>query len=315
MRDQGWKVFVSMFAVGFTLAALTTLSGCAATGESAQRDSVTRNVGNYSSAPTGVEEPRVGVPPFSVEDQGANFTFATSRLEDMAADQLTTLMHLTNRFSVIERTQLKQLLAEQGLEGIVRPGELAQPGLVRGVDYLLLGKVTSFRVKAERTSQEAGVRGGLVADKLLGGFTGGFNQDKTILTTEVGVDLRLVDPTTGELAASHFSQYQQQDTAESFGLDIAGVGGGGDADVRISEDDAGKIMRLAFDDTIKKMLPQVDNLLRSEWSQSSGGGAASAAGGSSGDGAGMSTPNFCPECGESLSAGAKFCGSCGHQIQ
>lgn len=306
---RGWK-FV---AVGTTL---VVLNGCATTGEQAERDTVTRNVGQYAAAPAVTQKPRVGVPPFDI--QQSDFSFSGNSMEAMAADQLTTLMHMTNRFEVIERTQLTQLLAEQGLEGIVRPGELAQPGQVRGVDYLLLGKITAFRVKASRTSEEAGVTNGLISRKLLKGFTGGINQDKTTLTTEVGVDLRLVDPTTGAIKSTQFSQYKQQDTAESFGIDVAGVGGSGNADVRISEDDAGKIMRLAFDDALRKMIPQIDSLLVNEWRNTgtasvnvntgavAGGEAASTA---------SSTPKFCPQCGESLASGVKFCGDCGHKLQ
>ncbi len=234
-------------------------TGCASTGETGQRDQLTANVGNYPPPPPGAGALRVGVPPFAVSGQQGNFSFSDNDMEDMAADQLTTLMHLTNRFDVIERAQLQKLLAEQGLEGIVRPGELAQPGQVRGVDYLLIGKITNFRVKAERVSHEAGVQHGLISRKLLKGFTGGFDKNQTKLTTEVGVDLRLVDPTTGMVKVAHFSQFKQSDTAESFGVDIAGVGGSGDADVQISEDDAGKIMRLAFDDALKKMIPQIDS--------------------------------------------------------
>jgi hypothetical protein len=85
-------------------------------------------------------------------------------VDDLAADQMTTLLDQSDRFDVIERTQLTKLLDEQNLEGIVKPGELARPGQVRGVDYLLLGRVTNLRVKQESHDNSFGLAqvGGLL---------------------------------------------------------------------------------------------------------------------------------------------------------
>lgn len=290
----------------------TLVAGCAQTGQAAGRDDLTANVGNYSSPPPGTERPRVAVPPFAVEADDNRFNFSRNRLEGMAADQLTTLLHQTNRFSVIERAQLDQLLAEQGLEGIVEAGEMAQPAQVRGVDYLVLGKITAFRVTAEETSQEAGVQRGVISERLLDGWTGGVDQQETILTSEMGVDIRMVDPTTGEIVVADFSQYRQQDTASSFGVDIAGVGGSGDASVEISEDDAGRLMRLAFDDAVRKLLPDIDARVLPRADSQAGGSGSAATDTAASEGQGGS---FCPQCGESVAAGASFCGSCGSEIQ
>ena len=298
------------FAVLFSAASM--MVGCAQTGEGARRDALTQNVGNYSSPPAGVERPRIGIPSFTVEGTQAQFDFSAGRLEGMAADQLTTLMHQTNRFSVIERTQLNQLLAEQGLEGIVEAGELAQPAQVRGVDYLVLGKITAFRVTAEEVSQEVGVQRGVISQRFLDGWTGGVDQRETILTSEMGIDLRIVDPTTGEIKVADFTQYRQEDTASSFGVDIAGVGGSGDAAVQVSEDDAGRLMRLAFDDVVRKMLPEIDSrvLPRAEAAD-----AGTASQGQAEQVQEQAGPRFCSQCGEQVASGVRFCGECGTQIQ
>jgi curli biogenesis system outer membrane secretion channel CsgG len=298
------------------LAAMIALGGCASVGETGQRDQATADVGNYSPAPGGVEKPRVGVPPFSVKGQSQQVQVSKPRLQNMAADQMTTLLFQTDRFNVIERAQLEQLLREQDMEGIVKPGEMAARGQVRGVDYLLLGKITGFRVKVDRTSQEAGVRQGWVADQLEG-ITGGFSKNKTRISTELGVDIRLVDPSSGQVHVAHFSDYKRVDSAESMGLDIAGVGASGDADVRIKEDDAGKVLRLAFDDALKKAMSQIDQMLRNRH-----GGGSNMAGnnqgqvqqtsGSSGSSSGGS---FCPNCGHKVTnQGAKFCPECGQSL-
>ncbi len=276
--------------------------GCADVGQRAERDPTTAHVGIYDPPPPGAQRVRVGVPPFSVEEPRGRFGFSTVRLDGMAADQLTTLMHRTGRFNVIERAQLGQLLAEQDLEGIVRAGEMAQPAQVRGVDYLLLGKITGFRVTTERTGRQLGVGRGWLSDQIEG-VTGGYEQEETVITFEMGVDLRLVDPTTGEMESAHFSQFRQQDTARSMGIEVAGVGGRGDAEVVISEDDAGRVMRLAFDDTLRKMLPEIDQrvLVR--------------AAPVSTDAAPPATARFCSQCGGELQADAAFCGGCGTAVQ
>jgi curli biogenesis system outer membrane secretion channel CsgG len=304
------------------MAAMVALAGCASVGESGQRDQVTANVGNYSPAPSGIDKPRVGVPPFSVKDQSQSVAVGKRELQSMAADQMTTLMFQTARFDVIERAQLEQMLREQDLEGIVRPGELAGRGKVRGVDYLLIGKITAFRIKVDRTSQEAGVQSGYISNELLDGITGGFSQNEKNITTELGVDIRLVDPETGQVYAANFTDYKRTDTAKSMGLDIAGVGASGDSDIRINRDDAGKVLRLAFDDALKKGMSQIDSMLRSRHAGgtrtaggSSGATAQPAANVNDGSGGQAAGPKFCPNCGEELAnRNASFCGECGEKL-
>ena len=291
------------------LFAALAVNGCASTGETGARDALTEHVGRYDPAPPGIERPRVGIPPFSMDAPRGRFDFRTQRLDDIAADQMSTLLLATDRFRVIERTQLDQLLREQNLEGIVRPGELAETGQVHGVDYLLLGKVTAFRMRIDRTEEEAGV-GGQVRDRLLDGWGGGVRRSRATISTELGVDIRLVDPETGEVVEAAFTDFKREDTARSMGIDIAGVGAGGDADIEISEDDAGKVLRLAFDDALRKAMPRIDRMLRDRHSVH----AQAAPQPTAAQPATPPTPRFCGQCGTELSAGARFCGDCGAQI-
>ena len=304
--------------------------GCSSSHETANRDTLTENVGKYPAGPSGVNKPRVGVPPFQVTTAGG----ISGDLNTLASDQMTTLLDQSDRFHVIERGQLQKLLDEQNLEGIVKPGELAKPGQVRGVDYLLLGKVTNLRVKHENKGNGFGVGqvGGLVN---LGGAA--VKNSETVITTDCGVEIRLVDPTTGELMTSNFSEYQKSDSAKSMGLTILGASADSNADVQISEDDKGRILRLALDDALRKSLPKIDNWLRNQPSKT--GGAASADNATSGKPSGI-TPaadtagtnaapppagapspaalvakKFCPNCGAPNEADAKFCAKCGHKLE
>lgn len=228
---------------------------CATSSETASADTMTANVGTYAPPPSGMARVRVGVPDFEVE-RGV-----TADVSKVAADQLTTLGTRTRRFIMIERAQLGQLLEEQGLSGVVRAAEIAKKGNVRGVDYLLLGKVTNLRVKAERSGSNFGL-GRLPIPgtrNTLGAFD--FSKKNSTIKVDCGVDLRLVNASTGEIAAADFAEYSRTDSVGAFGLQILGVNAGSDADLRIDTNNRGKILRLALDHALRKMLPMVDDYL------------------------------------------------------
>jgi curli biogenesis system outer membrane secretion channel CsgG len=305
--------------VGSLSVAVAGLStGCASSGESASADTLTAHVGKYDPPPKGAPQPRVGVPPFNVST-GQGFS-AGQDLNDLAADQMTTLLDQSDRFKVIERAQLQQLVKEQNLEGIVKPGEMARPAQVRGVDYLLLGKVTNLRVKQENKSRGFGLA------QVGGSFfnAGGADVKKKdiVITSECGVDIRLVDPTTGEIVpgCSNFSEFKKTDSAGAFGVDILGASAEADADIKISEDDKGKILRLALDDALRKTLPKFDKALTSGKVKASDNGAPAAPAGTATPAPAVVAPaveapksgavtakKFCPECGKEVAGGAKFC--------
>lgn len=240
-----------------TLSLLLLAGACASTSESAGRDHLTEHVGRFSPPAGDLVRARIGVPQFRV--QGKN---APANAAQVAADQLTTLAMGTQRFDVIERAQLDLLLKEQGLEGVVAGSELAKPAQVRGVDYLLIGRITNLRVKRASTGTSfnlanvpiPGAQGAL-------GLFGIKNRDKQV-KVECGVDLRLVDPSTGQTAVADFSEFDRTENAGAFGLQILGGDITAESDLQISEDDYGRILRLALDDCLRKMLPKVDATLR-----------------------------------------------------
>lgn len=311
MKALGMRFSLVMVLLG----GVAMWSGCASSSETAQRDALTENVGKYPPGPQGVNKPRVGVPPFSVQAQG---NMAGGDVNELAADQMTSLLHLSDRFRVIERAQLQKLLDEQNLEGIVRPGELAKPGQVRGVDFLLIGKVTNLAVKAERKSRGFGLA-------QVGGLFGGADYKKTEIdiTTSCGVDIRLVNPTTGEVVVSNFSEFKKTDSASAIGLDILGASAEADADIQLNEDNKGKILRLALDDAVKKSLPQIDKFLRTPENQSAEAQPAApvvpAAPVAPAAPVVPAEPSaaekhFCPQCGKEVPAGVKFCPHCGAKV-
>lgn len=321
--------------VGFGLLGLAfAAGGCATSSETAGKQTLTADVGRYSPPPAGIDRPRTGVPPFETTGAGSS-----KELNGIAADQLTTLAVNSERFDVIERAQLEQLLREQGLEGIVKPDELAQSGKVRGVDFLLIGKVSNLRVKAEAAKRGFGLANlHLPGGGALGAFD--FQRKDSTIKAECGVDLRLVDATSGQVAAAQHSDYTRTDSIGAFGVTILGVGAQADADLQIDEDNKGLILRLALDDAIREMLPKIDRFLLARGREKKASaaatsppaetttpaGAAPAAppaavpAGASGEeiktapGAEVAK-KFCGNCGGQLAAGAKFCPGCGNKVE
>ncbi len=316
--------FVGAAGVAAVVAVLAPgLSGCATSSESASKQQLTANVGRYDAPPAGITPPRTGVPPFESAGKGSG-----KELNEVAADQLTTLAVNCERFDVIERAQLEQLLKEQGLEGIVKPEEIAQSGKVRGVDYLLLGKVSNLRVKAQQAKRGFGLGDlRLPGGGSLGGFD--FKRKDSVITAECGVDIRLVEATSGKVAAAQHSDYTRTDSIGAFGVEILGASAEADADLKLDEDNKGLILRLALDDALRSMLPKVDKVLlaraRESKGQASAGAAAAAANAAPAENAAQpaagqpaktdTAKKFCSGCGGQLAAAAKFCAGCGTKVE
>jgi curli biogenesis system outer membrane secretion channel CsgG len=119
---------------------------------------------------------------------------------------------------------VEQLLAEQRLTNVVQEGTLARSGKIRGVDYLLLGQITNFRVKAEKSSNNIG---GL--DKLASSLgvrkapQFDFKSKKSKITAECTVDLRLVDPQTGRAVIAGYSEFTKTESIGGMGIDVQGL--------------------------------------------------------------------------------------------
>jgi curli biogenesis system outer membrane secretion channel CsgG/ribosomal protein S27AE len=260
------QVRAAVLAVGGLVCALAC--GCAGTKDTASADKLTQNVGRYSPPPSINDEdkPKVGVPSFQMNAVPGQFSGNKTQLAQNAADQMTTLLVETGRFNVVERAQIEQLLKEQDMEGIVRPDQAAKAGQVLGTDYLLLGKVTNFRVKQSQTKSgvDVGGIGGMVGGGRFGAGSTGFDKKNQQITTEIGVDIRLVDSTTGAITIAKASEFNRTDSADAMGVSVFGMGGHSDAQITIEEDDAGRLLRLAFDKAVREMLPEIDRKILSK---------------------------------------------------
>lgn len=111
-------------------------------------------------------------------------------IEDSLTEMVITELMKTDRFIVVERGALDEILSEQdlGASGRVRQETAARVGEVLGAQVLVKGAVTEFIEK------ESGGAGGIIVSGLgIGGRTN---------TGHVAIDMRIIDATTGQIISS-----------------------------------------------------------------------------------------------------------------
>ncbi len=118
----------------------------------------------------------------------------TGQIGDGMADQLTTLLFNTNRFIVLERQTVGDVLGEQdlGASGRVRRETAAPIGEIEGAELLVVAAVTEFEGAA------SGGRGRLGGfnNRFLGAITGAFKK------AHMAIDLRIIDSRTSRVVAA-----------------------------------------------------------------------------------------------------------------
>ena len=111
---------------------------------------------------------------------------------------LETAIVKSGKMDVMERGRMNDLLGEQlyGEAGLTDTG--GEIGGLTGVDYLVYGAITKFgaRQSGFSASPNRGV-GSLVGGKARQALGGGFSSNK--LTTEMAVDLKVTDVSTGRI--------------------------------------------------------------------------------------------------------------------
>lgn len=128
--------------------------------------------------------------------------YGFAQIGDGMRDMLTTALFNTNRFIVLEREQLDEVLAEQDLaaEGRVKKGSEAKIGEVYGAELLITAAVTEFE------GTQAGAAGGT---KILGVAVGG-----GVKKGHVAIDIRIIDTNTSQIVAAA----SVEGDAKSFGV-------------------------------------------------------------------------------------------------
>jgi curli biogenesis system outer membrane secretion channel CsgG len=144
----------------------------------------------------------------------------TGAIGDGMSDMLATALFHSNRYIVLERQTLGDVLKEQdlGAAGRIKKGTEAPIGEIEGAELLITGAVTEFE------GNQSGVGGGIggiggTTGRVLGGIMGGIKK------AHMAIDVRVVDTKTSRIVAATSVEGEATDFA--LGGALAGAGGGG----------------------------------------------------------------------------------------
>lgn len=117
----------------------------------------------------------ISIPPL---ENKANIS---KEVADSFVDMLTTAFAKTRKFNVLERASLSKVADEQmfGASGAVDPKTAAKIGKLVGSQFILIGSITTFGTQKKKT--------------------GAFGVELSSSESKIGVDIRLVDSTTGQI--------------------------------------------------------------------------------------------------------------------
>jgi len=133
---------------------------------------------------------KIGIPPFE------NKAGVDEKIANGFVDMLVTAFVKARKFEVIERSSLKKIVEEQsfGASGAIDPSSAAQIGKMAGVQYIVVGIITQCGL-AKKGTQAFGI---------------GVKQS----IAQMGVDIRLVDTTTGSIKLAE--TFSKSKTATGF---------------------------------------------------------------------------------------------------
>ena len=155
------------------------------------------------------DRPVVAVIEFKNETSAAWWQNGVGReLSDMLSNELLG----TGVFKVVERKKLDNVLSEQdlGASGRVSKNSAAKMGRLTGAQYLITGSVSSF--------ESSGSKGGRFSFK--GVSLGGKKS-----TVSMGIDIRVINATTGEVSYARTVEATAKSGGMSIGLYRGGFGG------------------------------------------------------------------------------------------
>ena len=123
------------------------------------------------------------------------------------SEMLITELVKTDRFVVVERHSLQDILGEQelGQSGLVRKETAARVGQVLGAQMIVRGVVSEFEQRESGGDSDFKYKG--------------FSLGAKTSQAHVGIDIRLIDTTTGQILHSHNAVGNAQTSALKFGVE------------------------------------------------------------------------------------------------
>lgn len=151
-----------------------------------------------------------GLPTVAVADFEVRVRKARAEIGPAMGEILTNALFETGKYRLVDRSNMKQILAEQKrvLDGAIDEATGAQVGKMLGAQYLVIGTLTKF------TEKEGGGLLGAISKKAGAGVVR--------FTSDIGLSLKIVDATTGELMESKNITKKKSST----GLAVGGIFGG-----------------------------------------------------------------------------------------
>ncbi len=127
-----------MRIVLLALAAALSLSACAASTATVISSSGP-SIAEAQAEPANGRKPRIAVQPFDARDQGPGVGAGMGEM-------LTDALFNTNKFIVVERDRLKDVLGEQDLgdSGRFKKGTVAPKGQLEGAELIIRAAITTF---------------------------------------------------------------------------------------------------------------------------------------------------------------------------
>lgn len=149
---------------------------------------------------------------------GHRYGWWNAEIGDGMRDMLATALFNTNRFIVLERQVLDEVMAEQdlGASGRVKQETAAAIGEIEGAELIVTGAVTEF----EPASGGIGGGAGGVFGRVFGAVAG------SIKKSHIAIDLRVVDTRTSRIVAATSVEGEARDTNLGGLLIGSSVGGG-----------------------------------------------------------------------------------------
>lgn len=171
---------------------------------------------------------------------GGSYNWWNPEIGDGMRDMLATALFNTNRFIVLERQIMGEVLAEQdlGASGRVKQKTAAAIGEIEGAELLVTGAITEF----EPASGGVGGALGGWTGTVLGAVAGGLKK------SHIAVDLRVVDARTSRIVAATSVEGEAKDTSLGgllVGSSAAGGLGG------YSKTSMEKAVRIALGEAVK----------------------------------------------------------------
>jgi len=137
--------------------------------------------------------------------------YSAATIGDGMADQLTDALMQSGQFTVMERENLKDVVSEEDLanSGRVQKSQSAQTGKLVSAQILVQGTITEFESQSSGNSSGFGFAGIHV---------GGKKGEAT-----VGLIIRMIDTTTGEVLASQQVEGKAESSGFSVGANVQGA--------------------------------------------------------------------------------------------